>query len=173
MSKSLHRLLFVLALASIMLVPVSVVRADDAPQVHITDATDFAADARLAARRRLPLMVVFTADGCSYCELLEDDFVKPMLISGDYTNKVIIRRVNIDGFAPLRDFNGKTISVDDFTARYHVSVTPTVVFLDPHGKPLAQRLVGVSTPDFYGGYLDQAIDTALAHLHAEHRVSAL
>jgi len=158
-------------LPGLLLAPAA--RGDGAPKVHIPDASDFQADAHLAAKRKLPLMVVFTADFCSYCEELEADYIRPMIISGDYTDKVIIRRVKLDSYGNLRDFDGQKISVDDFSLRYRVSVTPTVVFLDPQGKQLVKPLIGISTPSFYGGELDSAIDTSLERLHGESRLSEL
>ncbi|UCE90318.1 MAG: hypothetical protein JSW10_05755, partial [Pseudomonadota bacterium] len=52
----------------------------------------------------------------------------------------------------------------EFAQRYSAFVMPTVVLVDHRGRELAPRLVGVTTPDFYGGDLDDAIDTALGRL---------
>lgn len=171
MLRPLHILTLLTALVMAFSVPVA--RADEAPKVHIPDAADFQADGQLAAKRKLPLMVVFAAEFCSYCEELEADYIRPMIISGDYTDKVIIRRVMLDSYGNLRDFDGKKISVDAFSLRYRVSVTPTVVFLDPQGKQLVKPLIGISTPSFYGGELDNAIDTSLARLQGESKLSEL
>jgi len=32
--------------------------------------------------------------------------------------------------------------------------TPTVLFFGPDGRELAERLVGIAVPDFYGEYLE-------------------
>jgi hypothetical protein len=42
-------------------------------------------------------------------------------------------------------------------------VAPTVLFLDRNGRNLASPLRGLQ-PDFYGAYLEQAVDTARAKL---------
>ena len=39
-------------------------------------------------------------------------------------------------------------------------MTPTLLFVDSQGRELAERMVGVTTLEFYGGYLDQAIDAS-------------
>jgi thiol-disulfide isomerase/thioredoxin len=104
---------------------------------------------------------MFSAEHCTYCEKLEEDFLKPMLRSGDYDDRVLIRKVKIDGFGTIRDFDGNKVDAEAFADRYKVYVTPTVVFIDGDGAQLARKRVGLSTPDFYGGYLDQSIDTAL------------
>lgn len=171
MPKPLQSLTTLVAFAAVLAVPA--VRADQAPRVHIPDASNFALDGRVAEQRQLPLMVVFTSEYCSYCQELEADFIRPMIISGDYTDKVIIRRVQLDGYGPLRDFDGSDISVDDFSLRYRIRVTPTVVFLGPHGRSLVKPLVGIATPDFYGGELDNAIDSALSRMHASLQASKL
>jgi hypothetical protein len=39
-----------------------------------------------------------------------------------------------------------------------------VVFLNHQGKELAERLIGITTRDFYGGFLDEAIEESLHRL---------
>lgn len=129
--------------------------------VKVEEVNDFSKLGKISHEKRLPILLVFAAKHCTYCHQLEEDFLKPMLRSGDYTDKVLIRKVNIDGFGAIRDFKGKQVDVQDFADRYQVYVTPTVVFIDGDGTQLAQKRVGLNTPDFYGGYLDQSINTAL------------
>ena len=49
-----------------------------------------------------------------------------------------------------------------FAMRYRVQMVPTVMLFDAQGNVLATPLVGLTTVDFYGGYLDQAIDEAVS-----------
>jgi thioredoxin-related protein len=135
--------------------------ANEGNDVVIEEIRDFSQIAHDSNDRRLPILLMFSANHCSYCVRLEEEFLKPMLRSGDYGDKVLIRKMKIDGSGTVRDFDGKLITVDEFTDRYNISVTPTVVFLDGSGAQLAPKRVGLSTPDFYGGYLDQSIDLAL------------
>jgi len=132
-----------------------------ANDVKVEEVSDFAKLGEISHEKRLPILLVFSAKHCTYCQKLEEDFLKPMLRSGDYSDKVLIRKVQIDGFGSIRDFKGKQIDVQDFADRYQVYVTPTVVFIDGDGTQLAQKRVGLTTPDFYGGYLDQSINSAL------------
>lgn len=147
--------------------------ADEVSRAHIQDVSDLQHEGQLSQRQRLPLMLVFSASDCSYCKVLEEDFIKPMLISGDYTHKVLIRRVMIDAPGELRDFDGKPVSPDALARRYKVFVTPTVIFVDAQGRQLAKRLVGITNPYYYGGDLDHAIDESLARLQAMKSVSQL
>lgn len=130
-------------------------------EVLVEEIRDFTRLASASDERRLPILLMFSANYCSYCVRLEEEFLKPMLRSGEYGDKVLIRKLKIDGSGSVRDFDGRQIAVEEFTGRYNISVTPTVVFLDGSGAQLAPKRVGLSTPDFYGGYLDQSIDIAL------------
>ena len=130
------------------------------PKVKLTH--NLAKDGRLAERKGLPILLVFSASDCSYCELLEAEILRPMLLSGDYTDKVIIRKVNIDeDSAIVRDFNGKKTPLNDIVLRYGVYVTPTVIFVNHEGTELAKRLIGINTVEYYGGDVDAAIEKSL------------
>lgn len=130
-------------------------------EVEVVKTNDLYTLAGQSEQRRLPILLMFSAENCGYCIRLEEDFLKPMLRSGDYEDKVLIRKIGIDSNDKVRDFDGKQVSIEAFSSRYNVVVTPTVVFLDSSGAQLAPKRVGLTTPDFYGGYLDQSIDTAL------------
>ncbi|WJW75593.1 thioredoxin family protein [Thiohalobacter sp. IOR34] len=136
--------------------------ADGPPQAPL--ASDLQRDARLARERRIPILLAVEASHCGYCRLLESDFLVPMLISGDYDDRVLIRRIDIDAAELLTDFDGRRITPQTLAERYGVSFTPTLLFLDAEGRELTERMVGLTTPDFFGGYLDQAIDAALRAL---------
>lgn len=132
------------------------------PQVDLS--RDLAADAQLARTQRLPILLVFTTEYCDYCEMLEEDFLQPMLISGHYQDKVLIRKVVASADQSLIDFDGARVDTDTLARRYRVRVYPTLLFLDSTGRELAERLVGINTPEFYGGYLDDNIDVALSRV---------
>lgn len=140
--------------------------AQDLADVNVPVVRDLQADAKLSRSGKLPILLVFSADYCPYCQILEEEFIRPMLISGDYEGKVIIRVLKLDGVDVLRDFNGDTVSAEDFATRHDVRLTPTLKFFDDRGRELAPKMVGLTTVDFYGGYLDEAIDASLAKLRA-------
>ena len=140
------------------------------PEVQATD--NLAQVGQDAAKRRLPVLVMFSASYCSYCVVLENEILKPMLLSGDYRDKVIIRKVVIDSGGYIKDFDGKDVLASNISSRYNVGVTPTMLFLDAHGKELSKRLIGVQTLDFYGGDVDAAIDESIKKLrHPATRLS--
>ena len=131
---------------------------------QMVEARDLAADARQAAARRIPLLVLFSEAGCPWCARARQEFLLPMQRNPDYQAKVMMREVGIDNPAALIDFAGKTTTQAEFARSYRVLMVPTVVLVGPRGEALAEPLVGFRTADYYGYYLDQRIDAALAQL---------
>lgn len=135
--------------------------ADVGDRHRIAEIGDFSRVAKNIAQRRVPLVLMFSSEHCGFCVRVENEFLIPMQISGDYEDRAVIRKMRLDFGNEVVDFDGRRVDADEFAARYNISVTPTVVFLDHQGNQLAPRRVGLMTPDFYGGYLDESIATAL------------
>ena len=147
------------------------ISSSHAADVSLTDLVDLKADTHQAESRQLPILVMFSASYCGYCSVIKEEFLKPMLISGDYTDKVIIRVLEIDADDDIRDIDGKQIDPDELAQRYNIHMTPTLAFVGPRGNELTQKLIGLTTIDFYGGYLDDAIDVSLNQLRGNHSLS--
>ena len=143
----------------------------NAAEVTLTDLSDLKSDAAHAKENKLPILLMFSASYCGFCSVVKEEFLKPMKISGDYTNKVIVRIVELDSFDDIIDVDGSIIDPEALAQRYNVHLTPTLIFVDSQGKELAQQMVGVTTIDFYGGYLDDAIDSSLAQLRGAHKLT--
>ncbi len=133
----------------------------DSHRPELIKLTDIRETARLAQSRKLPILMMFGTDECPYCRLLKEDFLIPMLISGDYTDKVIMREAHITSGANIIDFTGKKISIGEFSDRYGVTLFPTMVFVDGTGQVLIKNIIGITTPSLFGGTLDDSIDKAL------------
>jgi thioredoxin-related protein len=130
-------------------------------EVEVPVATDLQADGSLAADRRLPILLAFSAIACDYCELLEEEFLQPMLLGGEYEDRIIIRKIVLDDGSRLTDFSGQRRFATSLSGHYRVFVTPTLLFVDSTGAELTGRMLGINTPELFGGYLDDCIDTAL------------
>lgn len=146
-----------------MLIAVSA-QADTLPYVKVPEPADLQAVGQEARQRQLPILIMFSRQGCPYCDVVREEFLKPMLRSGDYTDRVIMLEIHSDSYAHLRDFNGQMISAEALSHRYRAGFVPTVVFVNYEGKELAERLIGITTRDFYGGFLDEAIEASLQRL---------
>jgi thioredoxin-related protein len=139
------------------------------PVNDVPPTRDLGSEAGKAEDACIPLLLEFAADSCEYCVLLEEEVLKPMLRNRDYDRRVLVRKVVLDGAAKLRDFEGRKVSPARLAERYRISVTPTLIFVDRRGEELAERMVGVTTLDFYGGYLDQALYSARERLRERKR----
>ena len=128
-------------------------------------ARDLRQDAAAARAANGVVLVVFVASHCPYCETALNDFLIPMSGNADYF-AVVMRRVESGGANPLTDFQGRKLSGRQFAAAYGVRLTPTVMVFDGEGHPLTKPVIGVSTPDYYGTFLDQAIDQGVQQVRA-------
>ena len=151
---------------SLLLLVATCVHAEVLPYVKVREPTDLQAVSQEARQRQLPILIMFSRQGCPYCDVVREEFLKPMLRSGDYKDRVIMLEIHSDSYAQLRDFNGQMIGAEALAQRYRASFAPTVVFLNHQGKELVERLIGITTRDFYGGFLDEAIDQSLQHLRS-------
>ena len=124
----------------------------------LVHATSFKADARAAAQKKIPILVLFSSPGCPYCERVKREYLVPMQQDPAYRNKVIIREVTVGANAPLTDFDGTVITEGAFAAFNNVFMVPTVKVLDTHGNEASEAIVGLLIADFYFGYLEAAIE---------------
>ncbi len=127
---------------------------------EVQRATDFSADGAMARDRGLVILLMVSQEHCGWCDLLKREQLLPMLKSGQYRERVLIRELLIDPGEQVRDFAGQPLSGARFASRQGVYVTPTLLFLGPDGTELSRRIVGINTPELFGWYLDQAIDEA-------------
>lgn len=125
-------------------------------------------EGRLAMERGLPVLLVFSATDCPYCELLEEDFLDPMSYNSEYDNLILFRKLILDNGSRVTDFSGNLIDATALADQYQITVTPTIVFIDGRGQELAERMVGINTVEMFGGYLDDCIETAFQQLRSMH-----
>ena len=146
--------------------------AADSSSATVPTAKNLSKIGQIARDKKLPIILVYSADHCAYCEILENEILKPMIISGDYTNRVLIYKLNIDDTQEIRDFNGDMVSISDFSMRHNVFVTPTMLFLGANGKELHERILGINTVEMFGGRVDNAIEISLAKLRNQNQTIA-
>ena len=120
-------------------------------------AQDLQADAREAARRKVPILVVFTSPTCHFCDRVKREYLIPMHRDRAYRNRVVIREVDIGSTRRLVGFDGKPTTEGSFAAAAQVILVPTVKVYDASGNEASAPIVGLLTPDYYFGYLEAAI----------------
>lgn len=123
--------------------------------------TSLRAAAQAAAAKGEPLVIMTTLAGCPYCDLVRDRHLLPMRRSG----RVQAVQLDVrDRRSNLQGFDGNTTTPARQVSAWNARFTPTVLFFGPNGQELAERLVGVAVPDFYGEYLDARLTQARAKL---------
>ncbi len=125
---------------------------------------DLKAMGERARRERRVIVLLVSQKGCAYCHRLKEAVLLPMIRGGDFADEILLGEVFMDEGEWLVDFQGRKVEGPEFARRYGVSVTPTVLFLSPEGKELAERMVGITVLDMYFYYLSQAIQEAVQKL---------
>ncbi len=133
----------------------------DLPLVSIQEVSSFAAEGKLAESEDRIIMLLVSQVHCPYCVLIKKDIIHPMIRGGDHADKLLIRELFIDRGGKIQGFDGKSISSMEFAKQHGASFTPTLLFLDPQGNELVERMIGINTPEMYFYYVDQAIRKAL------------
>lgn len=117
--------------------------------------------AQTAAAQGDALVLLVSMARCPYCEQVRRSYLLPMAAQG-----AAVFQIDIGSHRSLVDFDGTTRSHDAVTRARQARFAPTVLFLDPQGREIAERLIGAGLADFYGGLLEQRLQTARARLTA-------
>jgi len=132
----------------------------------IPELRDMRAAAARASETNSLILVIATVGDCVYCEVVKDDFLLPLMASGELDDVAIVRELQLDGLE-LIDLKGKAVDPVEIGNRYGARFSPTVIFLSPDGKVLHEPIVGLQSRDFYGFYLEKAISKARRRLNAQ------
>lgn len=135
--------------------------APDAPHPSLPSPTSLRAAARAAAAKGEPLVLMTTVAGCPFCDLVRNHHLLPMRRAGQVQAVQLDIR---DRRSNLQDFAGNTTTPAEQATAWKARFAPTLLFFGPQGQELAERLVGVAVPDFYGEYLEARLTEARAKL---------
>ena len=108
-----------------------------------------------ALKARQPLVVMVSLHRCPWCDEVRNNYLAPMHAQ----EGLPVVQVDMRSTAPSRTPVGAATTHDALVRAWDVKVAPTVLFLGPRGKEVADRLVGGS-PDFYSAYLDRRLALA-------------
>lgn len=129
---------------------------------ELVEAHDFSRDAVLSRHNKMPILLLVSQTHCPFCVQIKKEILGPMVNSGEYLKRLLIREIFIDLGGTVRDFNGKVLANSDFALGYKVYLTPTLLFLDADGNELVERIVGIQTPELFFFYVDRAVEEAIA-----------
>lgn len=125
----------------------------------IPRAMNLAALARMARVRHTPIVLLFWSPTCRYCRVVDRDFLRPAAATSRFRD-VIFRRVDIESQKSLQDFAGRVTTEALFARRSGVTLVPDIRFYNAQGRRIAAQMLGLSTPAFYGSYLNAALRKA-------------
>lgn len=135
-----------------------------ANQGDVPLADNLKVEARDAAARKVPILLLFASPECPYCEQVRAVYLGPMADDPAWKDKVIIRQIEAGADWTLVGFDGRKTTHGAYAASQKIQMVPTVKVVDASGKELASPIVGMLTPDFYYGYLESAIQEGLDKL---------
>ncbi len=133
---------------------------------HLLPIENFHQLASQARRRKLVLVVMVSRKDCPYCHRLRREVMEPMIKGGDFAGEILLGELFIDEGETVVDFHGRRVDAADLAHGYGVSLTPTVLFLAPDGRELAEKMVGITVMEMYFHYLSEAIDEAVKKLRS-------
>ena len=157
-----RRFLFAASALGLGLAPAP--RAGAAAGAKLPPATDLRSDGRLAATRRLPIVILFSLPGCPYCEIVRHSHLAPMLRDPLQSRRAVIREIDISGDHGVVGFAGEPTTHARIARAHEVRAAPVVDFWDGAGRPIAGPLVGMLLAGFYSAYLEAALATAESKL---------
>ena len=156
----LHRrdCLRLMAATSLSCLPLAL-RAADGSGGWLPAAQSLRDELSQALRKKQPLLVMVSLEGCIYCKMARQSHLVPMHQGGAPVVQVDFRSPQA-----VLDFAGKSTTHDELARLWKVTVTPTLLFFGPGGREVAERMEGGYLPDFYGSYLDDRLAKARTQL---------
>ena len=126
----------------------------------ISLAKNLAEDGKIQHQTNRTILLYVSAPDCAFCKKLEQEVLFPLILSGEYEDRIILREIDWTSSTLIKDFSGEMVIPKTFLYQYNIQITPTLLFLDAKGKPLVDRLLGYRGGEFYWYYLDRAIKKA-------------
>ena len=131
---------------------------DEAPVPALTSFDEVAESARAQG---VPILIEFSTPWCRYCDALEQQVLKPLILSEQYHKRIIIKKLEVNTYSSITGFDGKRYRSDQISRSYGVDLYPTLVFFDARGREISRRIVGITVLDYVAEELEQAIDAAI------------
>jgi thioredoxin-related protein len=125
-------------------------------------AADLAADADGMKRQGQVMLVLYSQANCRWCERARSEYLIPLQRNPAWGGRVVLRQIDLDSDAPLTDFAGRKTTHRAFARGERARVTPTLAIYGPAGTRRGEPIVGFRLADFYGEYIERALEEALA-----------
>ncbi len=105
---------------------------------------DFKAELDTArAQGKKGIFVFFEMDACPFCARMKATILNQVDVQEAYSAQFLNFSVDVNGDVPMTDFLGRETTEKHFAFENRARATPTMVFFDLTGKPVA-RYIGPS-----------------------------
>ena len=165
MARRARRIRLALALIAGLLHPELGLGSEEATlHEKIVEISDLQTEALTMRANRIPMLLLISQEHCPFCVQIKSEILNPMIRSGDYDERVMIREIFIDLGTTVTNFSGEERKSVEFAHNYGVDLTPTLLILDSRGRELSKRLIGLNTPEMFSYYVDRALEDAIEKL---------
>src|ERR1035437_8511220 len=110
----------------------------------------------LALQGGNPLVVLVSLDGCPFCKMVRELYLRPLR----QQQGLPVVQVDMRSASVAQDFNGTALTHDGLVHAWNVTLAPTVLFFGRNGAEVAPRLEGMGSLDYYGAFLDARLEQA-------------
>lgn len=140
----------------------------------LQEMDDFHYVAQQASQQNIPIMIMFTAKWCEFCNQLKREVLDPMIKGGLYDGYAMyMRQVSLDLHSPIVFSATETIQKRQFARLYNADITPTIIFVDSRGVPVGDRIVGVADVQLFGGMIHRSLNQAYENMGNPMRLPAM
>lgn len=136
---------------------------DEPAPTTIEEVTNLQQQAMLAREKSVPLLIAFSSPWCGYCEALEKEILEPLLKNSEFSNRVIVRKLEVSDYNSVINFAGQAQASVDLAMSMKVDLYPTLAFFNGDGEEISRRLVGITVLEF----VSYELEKALAQAHEE------
>jgi thioredoxin-related protein len=147
-----------LLLITVLLFPLSALASEAGHAVPVTN--NLSELGKASREAGVPILLVYASSDCEYCQRLEKDVLTPLRLSGADPKQVILRKVMVEMYETVKDFDGREVETETYAMRNRVDVVPTVALVDAEGNDLVPKIVGYQTEGLYEAYLRKAIEVS-------------
>ncbi len=127
-------------------------------------AIDWSDVGQVAREHHSPILVLFSAEACSYCIRLKKEVITPLAQEESVDHQLLIREFDINAGGKIIDFDGDPIRSRKFKKRYGIFATPTLLILDAEGRLLTDPIVGYNSASEYKELLNASLVTSYREL---------
>jgi thioredoxin-related protein len=92
------------------------------------------------------ILLMFEMDDCPFCQRMKQTVLNQSEVQDYFRRHFVIYAMDTKGDAPMVDFKGKDTTEKAFSLEQRARATPTFIFYDLDGSPVARYTGAAQTP---------------------------